>query len=62
MAMKIKSRKSKRGPTIRDPGLRQISVGCGVIVWCAPVGGQSLEKLIATEQIVTEGRWVSCYI
>ena len=39
------------------PVPRQISAGCAM-AWCAPVADRvSLEQLIATEQIVTEG----CY-
>ena len=49
--------KSKRGSGTSDPVPRQISAGCGM-AWCAPIADRvSLEQLIATEQIVTEG----CY-
>ena len=53
MAMKMEAAaKAKEAPVPR-----QISAGCGM-AWCAPVADRvSLEQLIATEQIVTEG----CY-
>ena len=56
MAMKMEAAaKAKEAPGRLVP--RQISAGCGM-AWCAPVADRvSLEQLIATEQIVTEG----CY-
>ena len=58
MAMKMEAAaKAKRGSGRLIPVPRQISAGCGM-AWCAPVADRvSLEQLIATEQIVTEG----CY-
>ena len=58
MAMKMEAAaKAKEAPGRRIPVPRQISAGC-VMAWCAPVADiVSLEQLIATEQIVTEG----CY-
>ena len=57
------ARKMEAAATAKDapgrliPVPRQISAGCGM-AWCAPVADRvSLEQLIATEQIVTEG----CY-
>ena len=58
MAMKMEAAaKAKEAPGRLIPVPRQISAGCG-LAWCAPVADRvSLEQLIATEQIVTEG----CY-
>ena len=58
MAMKMEAAaKAKEAPGRLIPVPRQISAGCGM-AWCAPVADRvSLEQLIATEQIVTEG----CY-
>ena len=53
MAMKMEAAaKAKEAPGRLIPVPRQISAGCGM-AWCRV----SLEQLIATEQIVTEG----CY-
>ena len=58
MAMKMEAAaKAKEAPGRLKPVPRQFSAGCG-LAWCAPVADRvSLEQLIATEQIVTEG----CY-
>ena len=55
--LKDAAAKAKEAPGRLIPVPRQISAGCGM-AWCAPVADRvSLEQLIATEQIVTEG----CY-
>lgn len=58
MAMKMEAAaKAKGAPGRLIPVPRQISAGCGM-AWCAPVADRvSLEQLIDTEQILTEG----CY-
>ena len=58
MAMKMEAAaKAKEAPGRLIPVPRQIIAGCGM-AWYAPVADSvSLEQLIATEQIVTEG----CY-